>query len=176
MAIKDLPAHRSNPFMKVVSQYRRGTKRTTVKGGKIVIDETTGEVDAAAEIVQIEEMDAEKFVKLYTADLRKFFSLRPASYRMLRVVLEQVQRTPNTDMVTLNVPLTVDFFERHNEKPPVRQTIYTALEEMIEKGFLARSEMHAEQYFINPALFFNGNRVRLVREYHIKRQHEMFHS
>jgi len=169
MAIKTLPAHRTNPFLQDLV-YRRGVKRTVVKGGKAILDTTTGEIEGVAEIVQRVDVDSDKFVKLYTADLKRFFSLTPTAQRLLQVVLEQIQATPQSDMITLNVSLAVDYFERHEEKPPVRQTFHKAVEEMVKKAFLARSSLHMEQYFINPAIFFNGNRVRLVKEYHIERQ------
>lgn len=170
--VKALPKHKSNPFMSDVT-YKRGVRRTVVKGGKAIIDEKTGEVEGVAEIVQQVDVDAERFVKLYTSDLKTFFSLSLTAQRFLRVVLEQVQNTPQSDRITLSVPLVVDYFERHKEKPPARQTIYNAVQEMVLKGFLARSELYTDQYFINPSIFFNGDRVRLVKEYRIQHQRDL---
>jgi len=173
MGIKNLPAHRQNPFMADVV-YKRGVKRTIVKGGKAIFDQKTGEIEGIAEVVQVQDVDAEKFVKLYTLDLKRFFSLRPTAQKLLRVVLEQVQLAPQSDKITLNIPLVLDHFERTaEEKIPGRQAIYNAIEEMINKGFLARSAFHMDAYFINPAIFFNGDRVRLVKEYHIRRQNPL---
>jgi len=115
MALRNLPAHRTNPFVAATS-YRRGVKRTVVKGGKAIIDIETGEIEGIAEIVQTVDVDAEKFVKLYTADLKRFFSLTSTAQRMLRVVLEQIQNVPNSDLITLNVPIAVDYFERQKRE------------------------------------------------------------
>ena len=172
MGIRNLPAHKHNPFIKSVV-YQKGVKRTVVKGGKAIFDEKTGQIEGIAEVVQRIDVDADKFVKLYTADLKRFFSLTPTAQKMLRLVLEQVQAAPNADLITLNVPLAIDYAERAGEKPPARQTFYKVVEEMVDKGFLARSALHLEQYFINPAIFFNGDRVRLVKEYQIRRQAEL---
>lgn len=169
MGIRDLPAHQYNPFIKGIV-YKRGVKRTVVKKGKAIIDTETGELEDLAEIVQIQEVDATKFVKLYTADLKKFFSLTPTAQKLLHIVLDQVQDAPQSDMVTLNLPLALDYFDRVYGSKIVKQTFYTAVVEMHKKGFLARSAFHSEQYYINPAIFFNGDRIRLVKEYRIKRQ------
>jgi len=175
LGIRDLPSHLENPYMKAITQYKKGVKRTTVKGGRAIVDLDTGELTNVAEIVQIEEVDSEQFVKLYTADLKRFFSLTPTAQRLLKVVLEQVQRTPDADMITLNMPLVLNYFERtKDEKPLAKQTFYRCLGEMVNKGFLACSQLHTDQYFINPAIFFNGSRVRLVKEYQIKNQGILF--
>jgi hypothetical protein len=170
MGIRDLEKHNGNPYLKDLTQYQRGVKRTVVKGGKAILDTSTGELENVAEIVQIEKVDTEKFVKLYTDDLQRFFSLTPKAQRLLQVVLEQVQKSPDNDLISLNVPLAIDYFDRHSVKPMVRQSIYAAIEEMVKKGFIAKSALHLDQYFINPAIFFNGSRIRLVKEYQITKQ------
>ena len=48
-----------------------------------------------------------------------------------------------------------------------KQTFYRGVEELIEKGFIARHRS-AGWYFTNPAMFFNGNRARFVKEYRTK--------
>lgn len=173
MAVRNLPAFKTNPFLEKVSSYRRGIKRTVVKSNKALLDLETGEIEGVAEIVQQVQVDSEQFVKLYTADLKKFFSLTPKSQRILQIVLLQVQKHKDADSIMLNVPVMVDFFETRNENPPARQTFYLAVEEMISKGFLARSAFSSDMFYINPAIFFNGDRVRLVKEYQIIRQQEL---
>lgn len=173
MAVRNLPAFKTNPFLEEVSSYRRGIKRTVVKSNKALLDLETGEIEDGAEIVQQVQVDSEQFVKLYTADLKKFFSLTPKSQRILQLVLLQVQKHKGADSIMLNVPVMVDFFETRNENPPARQTFYLAIEEMISKGFLARSAFSSDMFYINPAIFFNGDRVRLVKEYQIIRRQEL---
>lgn len=173
--------YKENPFMEQTAQYKRGSTRTVVNGDKAVIDTVTGEVFACAEIAQIQEVDADQFVKLYTTDLKRLFSLTPSSYRLLAVLLEQVQHNQDSDVVTLNVPLTLDYFDRnpivgHNGKKlraPVRQSIFRSIDELLAKGFVAKHALYTDGYFINTNLFFNGNRVRLVKEYHINRQRKL---
>ncbi|MBF0252080.1 MAG: hypothetical protein HQL35_15805 [Alphaproteobacteria bacterium] len=182
MGVKRVPAKfKSNPFLEQTAQYKRGHRRTVVDGNKAITDTQTGEVLSCAEIVQVENVDADQFVKLYTADLKRLFSLTPSSYRLLGVLLEQVQHNQESDTVTLNIPLVLDYFERNpilSEtgkllNPPVRQSIHRSIDEMIKKGFIAKMEFQADGYFINTNLFFNGNRVRLVKEYQIKRQESL---
>ncbi len=167
--IKNSPRFHENPFLKHASHYQRGSKRTLVKGGKAVVDRETGEYENVAEIVQIEKVDDEKFVKVYTADIARMFSLSTAGMRVLCVILDQVQGRPDSDTIMLNMKIVKSYFEGLGEKSIGQATYYRVVPEMLNKAFLARCEISDDMFYINPHLFFNGDRVRLVKEYHILR-------
>jgi hypothetical protein len=46
------------------------------------------------------------------------------------------------------------------------RTFHNGLKELIEKGFL--KPKLPNQFWVNPALFFKGDRVAFMREYRIK--------
>lgn len=159
-----------NPFVQAEAQYKRAKKRTVVKGGKMVVDRDTGEVEETAELVTCHEVDAEQFVKVYTKDLKQLFSLTASAMRLLQLVLNQVQQSIGKDTILLNVPIMERYFTELDVKPMSKPTFYRCLGEMIEKAFIAPTTDSRDLFFINPNLFFNGDRVRLVKEYHITRQ------
>ena len=50
-----------------------------------------------------------------------------------------------------------------------RSTFYSAVKELILNNFIAES-IYSNQYYINPSLFFNGNRLKLIKEYRVKKE------
>lgn len=164
----------SNPFIGSGAEYKRAKKRTVVKGGKLIVDQETGEYEEMAELVTTHEVDGEQFVKLYTKELKLLFSLSPSAMKVLQVVLEQVQGAIGRDTILLNMTIVEKYFSKVDAKPVGRTTFYRCVNEMISKGFIAPATDSRDLFFINPNLFFNGDRVRLVKEYHINRQGQMF--
>lgn len=140
------------------------TKRVVVSSKRqAIIDTQTGEITAAAEIVRTQQVDSEAFIKLYTAHVDAIFDLTPTTMKLFRVLLVQVQLAPNADRVVLTYGISKDYFEERGEKAPSRPSFHRAITEMLEKQFIAATEAQGT-YFFNPALFFNGDRVRFVTE------------
>ena len=164
----------SNPFIGAGAEYKRAKKRTVVKGGKVVVDRESGTYEEMAELVTTHEVDGEQFVKLYTKELKLLFSLSQSAMKVLQVVLQQVQGAVGRDTILLNMTIVEKYFSKGDVKPVGRTTFYRCVNEMISKGFIAPAADSRDLFFINPNLFFNGDRVRLVKEYHINRQGQMF--
>lgn len=158
---KGISAYSKNPFWNPYS-VEIGKKRVTIAGGFITQPET-GETHHHAGIHKVEFVDEDRFVKLFTQNLRVFFDLSAASQKVLQCVLHSLQESPNRDGIFLPWFAVEDFSKTHDMKIS-RATFHRALREMLEKGFLAESE-HQNFYWINPHLFFNGNRMTFITEY-----------
>lgn len=158
---KGVSAYSKNPFWDPYS-VDIGQKKVTIAGGFIAQPET-GETTHHAGIHRVEFVDEDKFIKLFTQNLRVFFDLSPASQKVLQCVLHTLQESPNKDGIFLPWFTVEDYSKLHSMKIS-RATFHRALKEMLEKGFLAESE-HANFYWINPHLFFNGNRMMFISEY-----------
>lgn len=153
-----------NPFMAEISGMQTRKKRVTVKAGKVIVDGETGQYEDVAEIVSVHNVDNEQFVKVFTSNLKQFFNLRPTTYKLLQVLLYQLGRTKDRGEVYLSMKVAEEYFIE-TAQPTVGSTAYyAAMNEFIEKGFIAES-VKAHLYWINPSLFFNGDRVRFVKEY-----------
>ena len=158
---KGVSTYVKNPFWDPYS-VDIGQKKVTIAGGFLTQPET-GETTHHAGIHRVEFVDEDKFVKLCTQNLRVFFDLSAASQKVLQCVLHTLQDSPNRDGIFLPWFAVLDYSEAHNLKIS-RTTFHRAMNEMLEKGFLAESE-HQSFYWINPHLFFNGNRMVFVSEY-----------
>lgn len=156
-------SYRENPFITASTALTTRGKRIVVSGGKAIVDIQTGELENVAEIVMVRQVDSEQFVKLFTQNLKAFFDLTPVTMKLLQVLLSQVQKTPNTDRVMLNLMIMQDFFTEQKDDPMSKASFHRAVRELIDKKFIAET-MLGGLYFINPNLFFNGDRVRFMTE------------
>lgn len=161
---KGVEIYRENPFMTGLTMSTK-QKRITVKANKAIIDTDTGEVENVAEIVQIHTVDNDQFVKLFTTQLKTFFDLSLPTFKMLQVVLHQLQQVYNNDTIFLDIKAAEEYFLSTSQKPIARSSFFRSIRELIDKKFIAATE-RSNFYYINPTLFFNGDRFRFVTEYH----------
>lgn len=142
-----------------------GERRITVAGG-LHTDTETGESISHSGIHIIEEVDKDQFVKLYTKNMKVIFDLKPTVQRVLMAILDSVQRTPGTDRIYLNWFEIEDYSVKNNLDISER-SFYKAMRDLLDKQFIAESAS-PNMYWINPHLFFNGNRMAFIREYRLK--------
>lgn len=154
-------AYAENPFWRP-TEVKVGTKKITIAGG-FVTNTGTGEQTEYAGLHKVEFVDEEKFVKLFTQNLKAFFDLSSASQKVLQCVLIALQASPNKDGIFLPFFMVEDYAQQTEQKIS-RTTFHRALKEMLEKGFIAESEQQ-NYFYINPHLFFNGDRMTFIHEY-----------
>lgn len=154
-------AYSKNPFWQPY-QVKVGKKKITIAGG-FLTNKNTGESIQHAGIHRVELVDESKFVKVFTQNIKVFFDLGLASQKVLQCLLATLQENPNADGIHLPWFSVEDYSKAHKLKIS-RTTFHRALREMLEKGFIAESE-HPNFYWINPNLFFNGDRMTFISEY-----------
>ena len=121
---------------------------------------------AVAQIRRITTVDSDPFVKLFVAELDRFlFDLSPSALRIVTVLIQSIGklRVGDGDQVFINERAISDTLMQHGLPAPSSATYYRVIEELIAKGFIAPSE-NTHLFFFNPAIFFNGDRVRFVTE------------
>ena len=163
---KDAPRYQANPFMGEV-HIKRGSKKLTVGRAGALVNTDTGEINAT-EISMIKQVDRTEFVKLFAEGVKRFFELSPSGAKLLAYVLKVVQEVPGTDRITLHF---MDYMERFpgDQNGMKKTTFYRGFTELLSKGFIAQSVV-PNLYYINPKLFFNGDRAKFVTEYRINEQ------
>ena len=151
------------------------TKKSEVMVTEGPANLTVGEEKiAVAQIRRIKTVDSAPFVKLFTEELDRFFDLTPTALRIVTVLIQDIGkiRMGDGDQVYLTERQLGETLQAHGLKPPSSASYYRALSELIEKGFVAPST-NTPLFFINPAIFFNGDRVRFVTEIRRKRASKM---
>ena len=145
-------------------------KKKRVRSGlasKTLVDADTGEVTATSVIHQIEERDDENFVKVFAAGVAASFELNRTAARVFQAVLQEYERTPMSGGFVDSVYLA--WFDEGLSGHDIgmsEKTFQRGLKDLLGKGFLAPRSPN--QFWVNPALFFKGDRVMFVKEYRRK--------
>jgi hypothetical protein len=132
-----------------------------------LIDPDTGEIQAISSIHRVKQVDDAEFVKVFGEGVKAMYGLTRTGMRVFQAVLEEYQNTKMrggyVDAIYLNwfddglCGRKIGFSER---------TFHAGLKELLINKFIAPRS--ANLYWVNPALFFKGDRVALIREYRRK--------
>ena len=142
-------------------------KRVKTGAGRDLLDPSTGEIVGVAAIYTMEDKDDEEFVKVFSEGVRASFGLSKTAHRVFQVVLDQYQGTPMRGGYADSVYLAwFDGGLSGQRIGMTDRTFQTGLKELLAKGFLAPRSPNL--FWVNPTLFFKGNRVAFVKEYRRK--------
>lgn len=156
-----IPVYRTNPSIPNADEISR-TKRVQIgdthKG--FVVDNGTGEIlgRGGAMAYEWEDVDKERFVKLYLAGLKQASGLSKAGLAVFEIVYAELRETPGRDTVLLS----------QDESPLAPATFRRGLRELLEKEFLFRSPYDGT-FFVNIRFMFNGDRLAFVKGYRLKK-------
>jgi hypothetical protein len=145
-------------------------KRRRVKTGKSrdMLDPLTNEVIGVTAIFQVEERDDAEFVKVFSEGVKAAFNLTKTAYRVFHAVLDVYQGTRMSGSYADSVYLA--WFDGGLSGAQIDMSEYTfkrGLRELLDKSFLAPRAPNL--FWVNPSLFFKGDRVAFVKEYRRKR-------
>lgn len=145
------------------------TKRRVVRSGKSedLVNTNTGEIVGVAAIHQVEERDDAEFVKVFASGITAAYELTRTAQRVFSVVLDEYQKTPMSRGFADAVDLF--WFGQGIEGRDVGMSEYTfkrGLRELLDKAFLYPKS--PTSFWVNPAMFFKGDRVLFIKEYRRK--------
>ena len=157
---RGVPIYQVNPSIPTEAEIKRGKRSqigTETKG--LVVDTASGEIlgHGGAIAYEWEEVDKEKFVKLYLAGLKQAAGLTKAGLAVFELVYHRVRENVGKDTVLLD-PFSSGLEER---------TYQRGLRELLEKEFLFRSP-NPGLFFVNIRFMFNGDRLAFVKGYKLK--------
>lgn len=164
-----------NPLMEPQELRVKRRYVRTRGGGQELVNSSTGELVGMAVIQVVEERDDAEFVKVFADGVRAAFELTRTGYRVFQAVLGIYQNTSMKGGYAEAVELfwfgqglngaTLDMSEK---------TFQRGLKELLGKGFLAPKS--SSLFWVNPSLFFKGDRVAFVKEYRRRRPAESEHQ
>lgn len=142
------------------------TRRRWVKSGRSedLINPATGEISGVAAIHQVEEKDDAEFVKVFAAGVAATYELNKTARSVFQVVLAAYQATPMNRGYADSVELF--WFGDGIEGLDVdmsQKTFQRGLKILLEKKFIAPRT--GSTFWVNPGLFFKGDRVLFIKEY-----------
>lgn len=158
----------NNPFLRDVVA-TLGDKRVAVsmKANLAEYDNDTGQyARIPGQITKMISADRESFVKLYTAQIDAFFELQKPARAVVKYLISVHQKEANRHLVFLH-PSQAEA----DGYPISRATWFRGISELIDRKIIAPSTL-VNGYFLNPSIFFNGDRTRFVVEVRKIRKHE----
>lgn len=157
-----------NPLIEV-QNFKTSTRYVRTGRTEQLVNIETGEISGVSAIHMLEQKDDAEFVKVFAAGVAATYELSRTAQRVFQLVLDQYQRTPMSRGYADYVNLL--WFDNGIEGRDVgmsEKTFTRGLKELLEKRFLASKD--GVSFWTNPALFFKGDRVVFIKEYHRKRK------
>lgn len=151
----------TNPLWQPREVHIKAKRRTS---NADVVSLETGEVTGCAVVRRVEEVDDEQFVKVFSAGIAASFELTKTAQRVFQSVLAVYQSTPMSGGFAESIRLF--WFDGGLDGRSIGMSQYTfnrGIRELLDKSFL--SPRSPNEYWVNPHLFFRGDRVMFAREY-----------
>lgn len=145
-------------------------KKKRVRSGlasRTLVDVDTGEITAASVVHQIEEKDDEHFVKVFAAGIAAAYELTRTGQRVFQAILQEYERAPMSSGYAEAVYLS--WFGEGLSGQDIgmsEKTFQRGLKELLGKSFISPKTPNV--FWVNPALFFKGDRFLLVKEFRRK--------
>ena len=144
------------------------SKRKVTSFAKNVTDLTTGEIHKSAAIMTIEDVDEAQFVKIFAPTIAATYGLTKTALRVFQEILVQYQKMKMSGGYVEDVRLF--WFDGGLDGRALdmsEKTFQRGIKELLENQFIYPRQPGI--FWVNPALFFRGDRVRFIKEYRIKK-------
>ena len=161
-----IPKYFTNPSLTNMPMSTKNKKTFLNSGAKhLVIDEGTGEHVGNMGAVFIEEktVDTEQFIKLFAAGVEQLADLSAAGYRMFKLVYSLMLDNPNTDKILIEYN-DLSYSKKWEQS---QRTFQRGISELLMKEIIYLS-ISPNLYFINVQLFYNGDRVSILKSYKLQ--------
>ncbi|MAH51469.1 hypothetical protein CMI37_36980 [Candidatus Pacearchaeota archaeon] len=162
VSIKNTPYNNENPFMKAVVIEMGNSTQIMAAGDRSgqMINKNDAIIWKNKEI-----KDKRKFIKLYHNGLKDFFGLNRCEMDLIRYIMRRIRK--DQDKVAFTYKMLKEESDFSGDS-----TITRTLLNLMNKGIIARAETDGV-YYINPNIFFNGDRVAFVKSYVMKNNTEL---
>lgn len=170
--IRELTSYKENPFLEAVEPSMRRRTEVLYDGKQAVIHRDTGEVqEDQLAVARIKWVEAEQFVKVYTANMAVFFDLSKPAQRVCEFMVDVMSKRQfmGQDQIPLYIDDYINFCQETNRKGANKQSFNIGMRELATKALVAKSSRR-DNWFINPAVIFNGDRARFITEVRKKRK------
>jgi hypothetical protein len=153
--------HEDNPFMPNL-MFPVGKKNAVFsKSEDVLLNIETGEVkENTLFIGRKHEVDKEQFVKIFHAHLSAIFDLSKCALKIFAYIASVTQYD---DKIIFNLKKCSEHTGYKG-----KESIYKGLAELCNAEIIARTTEH-NMYFINPKIFYRGDRMVLLNDYRMKK-------
>jgi hypothetical protein len=157
--------HEANPFvegMELIVGSKAVKVATVGKEKNILVNQHTGEV-TGTHVVARKKVDSTKFVKVFANYMSFTFDLTKGGNKALRVLLWALKEYGiGRDKISLDKYALEEFLAKHADLEPKLILSYATFARglaELEKAKLIAKAIKPGDYFINPDVIFNGDRI-----------------
>jgi hypothetical protein len=161
-----------NPFApELILEIKPGSKTVSYAGNGTMLNKETGESMGDMSVIGIRKrVDRTEFIKIYERGIQLAFDLKPAGLGVLRVLLEAYRQDKfSGEKIYFNHKVAVNDFEYSRTV----KTFTNGINELLSKKFIAEMKDQKYWFWVNPSLFFKGDRLRIVNEYTQSKKDDM---
>lgn len=155
-----------NPWINDLSMtIKKGSQITAMGRSSKLIDASSGELlSSDVAMVSKKIIDKEEFIKVFENGISNIFDLSKAARDLFRIILKIYldQKMVGERVYLSDKTLSDAGYNR------TRVTKNNALNQLMEAGFIAKVAKENNWFFINPNMFYKGNRLTLIEQYAIK--------
>lgn len=128
-----------------------------------LVNTETGEIAGDIAVVGVQNVvDKEEFIKLFGGGIMEVFELTKPAKDVFRAVLSiYLDQKNKPDQMYINYELV----RRNFGFDKNRSSFTNGMNELCVRGFLAPVELMDNMFWINPNLFYKGDRIRIVHDY-----------
>lgn len=162
VGISNFEQFRENPFIPNLL-IPKGNKNVTIaKSNKAIFNTSTGEIDDNTLFIGMKkELDKDQFVKIFHSQLQVIFDLSKAALKIFSYIASV---TEFGDKILFDLEDCKNYTGYKGV-----ESIYKGIGELLKAEMIARTKQ-SNVYFINPQIFYKGDRIVLVTEYRKKRE------
>ena len=161
-------ASKINPFVtEMISTINQGYKVTGfATTQKDVISRTTGEITDEVAITGFKKIvDKDEFVKIFSNSIYEIFDCSKRAKDVFTMLLKCYMKGEyNADKVYFTFEVAQDDYLY----PRTQSTFISAINELMKKRFIAKVERQHGWFWINPNMFFKGDRMILMQDIALK--------
>lgn len=155
------PRHSENPFVERAIKDIKIVRRTKVakasnKAMQVIVN-NDGEITGHSQFLQYIEVDEERFTKLYLSQFAAFWELSKPAIRVFGYIMTVMK--PGQDRFIFRMDEAKEYTKYNQEV-----SIFNGLSQLIDCSIIARTKYDWE-YYINPLVIFNGDRVTYTKTY-----------
>lgn len=155
-----------NPFLNdTIYHVEKGNKTVLIasKDPDLIID-SDGNVKGHSILARRVKVDRAQFMKVYLTGLANWYDLSKAAIKVFAYIAHTLK--PNGDSLDFDLEDCKAFTGY-----AAKNTIISGISELIDNKFIARGS-NPYKYFVNPTIFFNGDRLSLLEQYEVETQPE----
>jgi Firmicute plasmid replication protein (RepL) len=156
-SIKELPSYKSNPFLESLRVPLAPRSNMFVKRDEAVINLSSGNIQEDVLLTgKRKYVDGEHFVKLFVKEMEVIFDLTRPAQKIFSYMLSKVEYDDKLHFDIKDCKVSLKYKSESQ--------IFIGVKELMLNSFIAKTSW-TNVYWINPKIFYKGDRLVILREY-----------